>query len=128
MVEAQNAAFGPNTRGGQNYLVAVDGSEASELAFTLAMHGLFRPGLDNFHVCTITNSKKEGLPFQYRPDYIEDKYQAKIWRNAQSGEARFLKKEVEEGKSTKEQLWKVAQDCHSNVIVTGMHGRKGPKA
>ena len=125
MVEA---TVGPNTKGGHNYMVAVDGSEASELAFTLAMNGLFRPGLDNFHVCTITCAQKDNLPFQYRADYIEDKYQSKIYRNAQSGDAKFIKKEKEADKTTKEQLWAVAQQYHTNIIVTGMHGRKGPKA
>ena len=83
-------------------MVAVDGSEASELAFTLAMHGLFRPGVDAFNVCTISNAGKENLPFMYRPEYIEDKYQAKICRNAQAGDARFIKKEKDGDKTTKE--------------------------
>lgn len=55
-------------------MVAVDGSEASELAFTIAMHGLFRPGKDVFNVCTITNTKKDYLPFHLKQEYIEDKY------------------------------------------------------
>jgi len=63
-----------------NYMVAVDGSEASELAFTIAMHGLWREGRDKFNVCTITHPNKEYLTFQYKPEYIEEKYQAKIWR------------------------------------------------
>jgi len=80
---------------GFNYLIGVDGSEASELAFTIAMNGLFRAGQDCFNVCTITNSAKVDLPWIYKPEYIEEKYQAKIYSNAQSGEARFIKKEVE---------------------------------
>ena len=32
--------------GGHNYMVAVDGSDASELAFSIAMKGLFRPVKD----------------------------------------------------------------------------------
>lgn len=63
-------------------MVAVDGSEASELAFKVSMKGLFRPGKDVFNVCTITDARKDYLPFQYRPEYIEEKFQAKIYANA----------------------------------------------
>ena len=115
-------------QGGHSYIVAVDGSEASELAFTIAMKGLFRPEKDVFNVCTITNPAKVDLPFQYKPDYIEEKYQAKIWKNAQAGSAKFIKKEIEEDKTTKETLWMVAQAYQADIIVCGMHGRKGPKS
>lgn len=40
----------------QNYLVCVDGSDASDLAFSVAMDGLYRPGVDRFTVATITNA------------------------------------------------------------------------
>ena len=44
MVESnENAAA---TGSGHNYLVCVDGSDASELAFTIAMKALFRAGID----------------------------------------------------------------------------------
>ena len=126
MVQAQEGLQAQ--AGGQNYMAAVDGTDASELAFTIAMKGLFRPGRDVFNVCTITDSTKDYLPFQYRPDYIEEKYQAKIYANAQSGDARFIKKEKDQGKTTKETLWALAQQYNANVIITGMHGRKGPKS
>jgi len=109
-------------------MVAVDGSDASELAFTVAMHGLFRPGKDVFNVCTITNSQKDYLPIQYRPEFIEEFYQAKIYANAQSGYAKFLKKEIEPENSTSETLWELAKTYEADIIVVGMHGRKGPKA
>ncbi len=128
MVENATADQVPKAENSQNYMVGVDGGEASELAFAIAMKGLFRPERDMFNVCTITHATKDYLPFQYRPEYIEEKYQAKIYANAQSGSAKFIKKEVEEAKTTKETLWMVAQAYQSNVIVTGMHGRKGPKA
>jgi len=63
-------------------MVAVDGSEASDLAFTVAMDGLFRNGVDKFYVATITNSKKENLPFNFKPEYIEEKYTSKIYAMA----------------------------------------------
>ena len=100
-------------------MVAVDGSEASELAFTIAMHGLFRPGKDVFNVCTITNSKKDYLPFHLKQEYIEDKYQSKIYANAQSGSARFVKRELEPGMTTKETLWTLCKDYGADIIVVG---------
>ena len=68
------------------------------------------------------------MPFTYQPDYIEAKYQGKIWRWSEDNKAKFIKKEVEHEKTTKETLWDQAQLLKSSVIVTGMHGRKGPKA
>ena len=109
-------------------MVAVDGSDASELAFSIAMKALFRPEQDNFNVCTITNNSKDYLPWNMRGDYIAEKYQAKIWANAQSGNARFVSKEKEPEKTTKETLWQMAKEYNVDVMVTGMHGRKGPKA
>ena len=109
-------------------MVAVDGSEASELAFTIAMKGLWRAGKDQFNVCTITHTTKDYLPFQYKPEYIEEKYMGKILRMHEAGQARFIKKEIEKDKTTKETLWMVAQAYHADVIVVGMHGRKGPKS
>ena len=114
--------------GGHNYMVAVDGSDASELAFNIAMKGLFRPVKDQFNVCTITDGKKDYLPFIYKPEYIEEKYQAKIWKNVQAGNATFVKKELDEDKTTKETLWALTQAYNADILVTGMHGRKGPKA
>ena len=36
-------------------------------------------------------------------------------------------KEVEEEKTTAETLWMVAKAYVVDIMVTGMHGRKGPK-
>ena len=92
------------------------------------MHGLFRPDKDQFNVCHITNSKKDYLPFIYNPDYIEARYQGRIWKWSISNQAKFIKKEIEAEKTTKDTLWDKAQELKATIIVTGMHGRKGPKA
>lgn len=63
-----------------------------------------------------------------QPDYIEAKYQGKIWRWSEDNKAKFIKKEIEPEKTTKETLWNQAELLKTSVIVTGMHGRKGPKA
>merc|ERR1712060_114527 len=128
MVQAAAPQHVSAPEGGESYFISVDGSEASELAFNIARAGLFRAGRDCYNVATITNSKKENLPFQYRPDFIEEKFQSKIYADAQSGSAKFIRKELEEGKTTKETLWDLSQLWGATVIVTGMHGRKGPKA
>ena len=43
MVQATTTDMLTAPEGGQNYMVAVDGTDASELAFKIAMKGLFRP-------------------------------------------------------------------------------------
>ena len=92
----------------------------------MAIDGLYREGIDKFNVCTITNSKKE-LPFNFRPEYIEEKYMAKIYAMANTGSSTFIKREIAEGKNTKETLYDVAKELKSSIIVCGQHGRKGPK-
>jgi hypothetical protein len=116
----------------QNYLVCIDGSDASDLAFSVAMDGLYRPGVDRFNVATITNSKKDNLPFNFKPEYIEEKYMAKIYMipNTGTASALFFKREVDhtkEGVTTKDTLMDLARELHTTVAVCGMHGRKGPK-
>lgn len=112
--------------------MAVDGSPASDLAFSVAMDGLYRNNIDKFHVVTITNSKKENIPFNFRPEYIEDRYLAKIFMipNTGSAGAHFIKREIShtENKTTKETVYEIAQELKATVLVCGMHGRKGPKA
>lgn len=118
-----------NTQVVHNYLVAVDGSEASDLAFTVAMDGLYRAGIDNFNVATITDAKKENLPFNFKPEYIEDKYLSKIYAMANTGRGHYHAREKDHvnNKSTKEQLYDLAQELKTSVLVCGNHGRKGPK-
>ena len=110
-----------------NYCVCVDGTDHSEVAFQVCMNGLFRPNIDKYNVVTITNCKKEHLPFHFKPEYIEEKYQAKIYADAASGSAKFHKREIVEGQTTKEALWNLAQELQATHIVVAMHGRKGPK-
>ena len=109
--------------------MAVDGSEASDLAFSVAMDGLYRNGKDSFSVATIANSKKEGLPFNFKPDFIEEKYTAKIYAIANSGVGQFIKREVDHAnpKSIKDMIYDIAGELQSTILVCGNHGRKGPK-
>lgn len=93
---------------GHSYFVGVDGSHQSEMAFDICMHGLFRPSKDKFNVCHISDQKKDYLPFNFMPDYLEAKYQGKIWRWTQDGKAKFIKKEVEPEQTTKDTLWEQA--------------------
>ena len=90
---------------GHSYFVGVDGSPQSEMAFDICMHGLFRPNKDKFNVCHISDERKEYLPFNMQPDYLEAKYQGKIWRWSQDNKAKFITREVEPEKTTKETLW-----------------------
>ena len=98
------------------------------MAFEICMHGLFRPEVDKFNICHISDAKKDYLPFNFQPEYLEARYQGKIWKWSQNNKAKFIVKEVEMEKTTKETLWNAATEMQSTVIVCGMHGRKGPKA
>ena len=114
-----------STEHGNNYMICVDGSNASELAYTIAVTGLYRPGKDEFNICTITNHEKTDLPFNFKPEHIENHYQNKIFQNRQAGNAKFIKKEVDPGKTTKDTLWSLAKIFKADIIVLGICGRKG---
>ena len=60
-----------------------------------------------------------------RSNYMKDAYEAKIVPLGKHGN--FIAMEKEEGKTTKECLWNLAQEHKSDMIVVGNHGRKGPK-
>ena len=47
---------------------------------------------------------------------------------AQSGEAKFIKKEIEDGQTTAQAIIRTAELEGADILVAGMHGRKGPKA
>ena len=107
------------------FFIGVDGSEASEQAFQVILKGLYREHVDKITVAHITDRRKDYLPFNYRPDYIKEIYESKLIGIGSDGQYMF--QEVDANTSTKETLWAIAQDNNANIIVTGFHGRKGPK-
>ena len=113
----------------QRYAVAVDGSQASDLAFQVAMDGLYRDNVDTLNVLTITNSKKTDIPFNFRPEYIEEKYKSRMYDMISHKKGDFYMRETDhlENKTVKEEIYDLANAIESTILVVGNHGRKGPR-
>ena len=126
------------------FFVAVDGSDASDDAFSYCRKDIMKtkrdypegqaflhPELypcDDLVVGTIANHKKESyLPYNMKADYLQERYEAKVVEIGKHG--RFASREFneEEKKTTKELIWELAEFEKSDIIVVGNHGRKGPR-
>lgn len=126
MVEQYEYQPDPNDKTeSQVFFVAIDGSQASEDAFQVVRHGLWRDHKDQLVVGHIRNNKKSYLPYNLRPDYLKELYGSKII-SIHKDWARYVAADVGE-KTTKEALWELANEQRATAIVTGMHGRKGLK-
>lgn len=60
-----------------------------------------------------------------KPKHIQNYYEAKILEFGTH--AHYCCKEIEDGKTSKECLWELAESQHATMIVCGNNGRKGPK-
>jgi len=112
--------------------VAVDGSDASEAAFMYVYKDIMRSDRDNqgikdtLVVGSISDKRKESyLPWNMKPHYLNDCYEAKILPLGNYG--RYATREVDPNRNTKECLWDLAEFEKADLIVVGNHGRKGPK-
>lgn len=110
----------------QTYFVGIDGSPAALEALQIVLRSMFREECDELVVGHVYNSKKEYLPFNLKPQYIEDTYESKIIHLGKK--ARFVSCEVDSAKGTKETLWALAHQNKATIMVTGSNGIKGPKA
>ena len=61
-----------------NYMVAVDGSDASHQAFELVKDNLFDPSKDKLTVAHSFNPMKTYLPLNMKPEVIRETYQSLI--------------------------------------------------
>jgi hypothetical protein len=57
-----------------NYMVAVDGSEASHQAFEIVRDNMFDPSKDKLTVAHSFNTMKTYLPFNMHADVIRETY------------------------------------------------------
>ena len=112
----------------QNWFVAIDGSDASEDAFQVTLKGLYRSDKDHITVGHISDHRKDFLPFNLRSEYLAETYLSKIALPWAEKKGEYVSSEVDPERSTKECLWELANEKKATIIVTGMHGRKGPKA
>ena len=112
----------------QKYFVGVDGSDASEDAFQVVLNGLRRKE-DTLIAANIHDSRKDFLPYNLKPTYIREVYSCKVMTLGEKG--KYVSAAFEGGseeKTTKTELWDLAKLQNTTIMVTGMHGRKGPKA
>lgn len=111
---------------GQTFFVGVDGSEASDMAFNVVFRDMIREDQDHMVVGHITDKKKDYLPWNMKPQFVADHFEAKLLALGSKG--RYAAREIETGKTSKEMLWELADFEHATLMVVGNHGRKGPKA
>ena len=87
-------------------MCAVDGSDASEMAFYTAMYDVMREECDTLLVGHITNDKKDYLPWNMRSTHVRDTYDSRLLALGNKG--RFTMREVGADQTTKEALWSLA--------------------
>lgn len=110
---------------GQTYFVAVDGSEAAELAFQTVFKDILREECDQLVVGHISDKRKEYLPWNMKSNFVADQYEAKIL--GLGNKARWCSREIDIKKTSKECIWELAEFEKATIMVVGSHGRKGPK-
>lgn len=111
----------------QTFFVATDGSDASELAFNVVAKDMFREDCgDNIVVGHISDKKKDYLPWNMKPNFVADQYEAKVLPFGKQG--RYCSRELESGQTSKEAVWALAEFEKASMVCVGNHGRKGPKA
>lgn len=108
-----------------NFMVATDGSPASLLAFQVVTESLMHP-TDKILVSHIYNKEKAYLPFDMQPDNLKKTYEALTL--PLGARAHLWWEEADYKLSTKEHMINLASKAQANLLVIGMHGRKGPKA
>ena len=93
------------------------------------MNGLRRK--EDTLICgNIHDSRKDFLPYNLKPTYIREIYSCKLLQLGNKGlfVGREFQGQNEDGKTTKSELWDMASEANATIMVTGMHGQKGPKS
>ena len=110
-----------------NYLIAIDGSEASQMAYDVITSSILNTGgrKDFLTVGHVFNKAKTYLPFNMQAETIRQTYEALI--TGYGSHAFLMWEELNHAFTTKEQVTDMARRAGSDILVVGMHGRKGPK-
>lgn len=67
------------------------------------------------------------MQFNYKPNYIREVYSCKLLKIGQYGHYSSVEFTGGGEETTKSMLWGLAKNQNATLLVTGMHGRKGPK-
>ena len=110
-----------------NFLVAIDGSEASHIAYEVVTTSLLNlSGRHDFlTVAHVFNKNKSYLPFNMQAESIRQTYEALI--TGYGSKADLMWEELDPRLSTKEHVANMTSRAGADLLVVGMHGRKGPK-
>ena len=106
-------------------MVAVDGSPAAHLGFQIVLESLMHNG-DRMTISHIYNKEKGYLPFDMQPDVIKQNYESLTI--ALGSRCHLWWEEANPKVTTKDHMVSLAGKAQANLLVIGMHGRKGPKA
>jgi len=109
-----------------NYMVAVDGSDASHQAFELVRDNLFDATKDKLTVAHSFNPVKTYLPLHMKPEVIKETYQSLILGYGSHSQLVWEPSDMKKI-DTKNHVVDMAKHYNADIIVVGMHGRKGPK-
>jgi nucleotide-binding universal stress UspA family protein len=111
-----------------NFLISVDGSEASHLAYEVITSSLLNlSGRHDFlTVGHVFNKNKSYLPFNMQAESIRQTYEALI--TGYGSRAYLMWEELDPRFTTKEHVVDMTRRTGADILVVGMHGRKGPKA
>jgi nucleotide-binding universal stress UspA family protein len=105
--------------------VACDGSDLSEIAFDIVLNNLMKEE-DYIIVSHVFQSNKDYLSYKLKPENIKQDVEAKlIGRHSSKWIAIWEHREKD--LTTKEHIMQIAKSSHTNCLVLGYIGRKGPK-
>ena len=107
------------------YMLCNDGSKASVDALQTIYHGLMRPQDELFVACAWNIQKEEYVPYNCKKEYI--KKMATSSCAALGDRFHWVEHELVDGQVAKEVLVQQAEEHSVDIMVTGFHGRKGPK-
>ncbi len=106
-------------------MVAVDGSPAAHLGFQIVLESLMHNG-DKMIISHIFNREKTYLYFDMQPDAIKKYYESLTI--TLGSRCHLWWEEANPKVTTKDHMVALAANAKANLLVIGMHGRKGPKA
>jgi len=106
------------------FVVSVDGSDQSEVAFQIAADELMGKK-DVLNVISVTDVSKDYLQMKYRPKYILQKYKAECIGRFPHDRFEIMMYERKQSCDVKEQISMIAKKHEANYLVMGSLGRKG---
>lgn len=110
---------------GTRWNVAVDGSDASSIAFHVVFDELRKDG-DYTIVSHVYSKSKDYLSMRYKPENMKQDYEAKLI-GTHTSKWTMVWEPLEKDLTTKQQINKIAKDTTADILCLGYHGRKGPK-